>query len=257
MYIYQNQLKSQLKEIQFVRTEYQGENTELIAKTLTEAFGIKNGFYKELNLEYDQLYEEFKSFLINRTYKWILVYYEKESYEKNIYNIIAVVSYTDINEVRLTEQQLSIKDFNIIPKLSLVRQYVRYKALKDFFDRYNPKQGECFVIGTFGFSSKFMGSKHSMKIFLDSIEFMYSQGFKFGFGWTENDIAKNLYDKNVNVWEEEQLLTDIYVEETKTYPYQNNKFKKALYLGDVGKSIIQLRKILGYTQNVSTINTIQ
>ncbi|CAD8101019.1 unnamed protein product [Paramecium sonneborni] len=257
MNIDQNEPKPQLNEIQFVRTVYSGENTELIAKILTEAFGIKNGFYKELNLEYDQLYEEFRSFLINRTYKWVLVYYEKESYEKNTQDIIAVVSYTDINDVRLTEQQLSIKDFNIIPKLSLVRQYVRYKALKDYFDRYNPNLGECFVIGTFGFSSKYMGAKHSLKIFLDSIEFMYSQGFKFGFGWTENDIAKNLYDKNVNVWKEEQLLTDIYVEETKTYPYQDNKFKKALYLGDVGKSIIQLRKILGYPQNLPTIEKIE
>lgn len=49
------------------------------------------------------MYEEFKNFLEQRKYRWILVYYEKEQYLKNIFSIIAVISYTDICDLKLTE----------------------------------------------------------------------------------------------------------------------------------------------------------
>ncbi|CAD8136695.1 unnamed protein product [Paramecium octaurelia] len=249
MYIYQNFLKSQLEELQYVRTEYNGENTELIAKTLAEAYTKKNDLFKALNIEYAQMYEEFKTFLIKHTYKWILVYYEKQSYEKNIYNIVAIISYTDINDLKLNEQEQQISNYDIVPQISKVRQYIRLKALKYFFDRYHPKYGEYCVTGAFAFSTKFMGARHSLRIYADSIEFIQSKGYKYGFGWTANDIAKNLYDKLHLLLREEQSLEKLYVEETKIYPYSKIKMIQVLYIGDVDQSIIKLRNILSNKQN--------
>lgn len=40
-----------------------------------------------------------------------------------------------------------------------------------------------------------MGARHSLVIYTDSIIFIQSKGYKFGFGWTASDVAKNLYDK--------------------------------------------------------------
>lgn len=49
---------------------------------------------------------------------------------------------------------------------------MRLKALKYFFDRYHPKYGEYCVTGAFAFSTRFMGARHSLRIYADSIEFI-------------------------------------------------------------------------------------
>ncbi|CAD8046709.1 unnamed protein product [Paramecium sonneborni] len=98
--------------------------------------------------------------------------------------------------------------------------------------------------GSLCFFKRIYGSKNSLKTYAESIEFIQTKRYQQGFRWTANDISINLYDKLHLILRENQSLQNLYVEEIKSYLYDQLNSNQVLYISKVDKSIIKLKNIL-------------
>lgn len=52
---------------------------------------------------------------------------------------MGVISYTDVYDIYPNAEELAIPDFDKVPTPEKIRLYLRARATRAFFDKYNPK----------------------------------------------------------------------------------------------------------------------
>lgn len=103
------------------------------------------------------MYEEFLHTLRTRAFRWVYIYFEKESYQQGNREIIGCMMWSDLVDFKPKGSNIGVTDYSVAPTSTLVRQYMRHRSVMPIFDKYNPKEGEIAYGSGFGLNPKYMG----------------------------------------------------------------------------------------------------
>lgn len=142
-------------KLQVVCVPYKDEYEIEVANLLSDAYMSNNPFLKPLGITRDVLFSEFKLTLSNRVFRWPLIYVESQAWSKGIFDLIGCWCWGDVNDFRPKGELAKLTSFESVPNKSLVRLYMRHMTMQEFFQRYNPKDGEWAYGSTFAILPKY------------------------------------------------------------------------------------------------------
>jgi len=181
-----------------------------------------NPFIVPLSLNRETLFNEFKTNLRKRVFRWVLVFVEKEAYQKGVFDLIGTWCWGDVMDFKPPGDLANLAAFDTVPTKSQVRLYMRHKTMINFFHTNpNTKEGQWIYGGTFGIVPKYQGTRGlSEQMSIKSLEFADSMGYTLSTGHAINEIAKAVFRRGHNFSEIPVDVSGMLVDDTKTYPFK-------------------------------------